>query len=62
MADTLIGTYAMNVTADGHGFHVERKLVIKPLKVEPAGYEAVRAFFAEVARGDNTLLMFRRSP
>jgi hypothetical protein len=59
--ESSIGSYAMEVTSGERGFHVERKLVIKPLKVLPEGYEMVRKFFADVARADRTPLTFRRA-
>jgi hypothetical protein len=58
--DTDIGSYAMKVTTADDGFHVERKLVIKPVRVLPEGYEKLRKFFADVARADRTPLTFRR--
>jgi hypothetical protein len=59
--DTPIGSYAMSVTVREHAFHVERKLVIKGLKVDPAGYDGVRTFFADVSRADRALVTFRRA-
>jgi hypothetical protein len=58
--DTDIDSYAMKVTTADDGFHVERKLVIKPVRVLPEGYEKLRKFFADVARADRTPLTFRR--
>jgi hypothetical protein len=58
--ETQIGSYRMTVTAGRRGYHVERSLVIKPLRVLPEGYDMVRKFFADVARADRTPLTFRR--
>jgi hypothetical protein len=58
--ETQIGSYTMNVTTGESGFHVERKLVIKPVRVLPEAYELVRKFFADVARADRAPLTFRR--
>lgn len=60
--DTQIGSYRLDVTATDGGLHVERTMVIKPLKVMPQGYSLVKSFFEDVARADRTPLTFKRAP
>ena len=54
------GRYALFITATPEGFHVERMYALTALVVPAGEYAALKKFFADVAKADETRLVFER--
>jgi len=55
------GRHALFVSTTPEGYHVERLFALTTMVVPPKDYEALRRFFTEVARADDTRLVFKRA-
>lgn len=55
------GRYALSISAAPEGYHVERLFAFTAIVVPPKDYDALRRFFTEVARADDTRLVFKRA-
>jgi hypothetical protein len=54
------GVYRLSIQPREDGYRIERVLAVQAVSVPPAKYEALRDFFADVARADRTMLTVAR--
>jgi hypothetical protein len=57
--ESLFGKYALSISTTPEGYHVERLLALSAIVVPPKDYDTLRRFFTEVARADETRLVFK---